>query len=126
MQNKPAVSLTILDDHGLLVDSLSSWFTGNAPDFSVAVAETSWAGCLANGAFPSDVVLMDYRDHAYGPDGILSHAQDELAYARKIGKRVMLGVWSFLRQFMYTKFIVVTVGTGKSADVTGTSTGVTS
>lgn len=38
------------------------------------------------------VVLMDYRDHAYGPDGILSHAQDELAYARKIGKRVMLGV----------------------------------
>ena len=61
MQNKPAVSLTILDDHGLLVDSLSSWFTGNAPDFSVAVAETSWAGCLANGAFPSDVVLMDYQ-----------------------------------------------------------------
>ena len=61
MQNKPAVSLTILDDHGLLVDSLSSWFAGNAPDFSVAVAETSWAGCLANQAFPSDVVLMDYQ-----------------------------------------------------------------
>lgn len=61
MQNKPAVSLTILDDHGLLVDSLSSWFTGNAPDFSVAVAETSWAGCLAKDAFPSDVVLMDFQ-----------------------------------------------------------------
>lgn len=38
------------------------------------------------------VVLMDYRDHAHGPDGILSHASDELVYARKIGKRVMLGV----------------------------------
>jgi hypothetical protein len=38
------------------------------------------------------VVLMDYRDHAHGPDGILSHASDELEYARKIGKRVMLGV----------------------------------
>jgi len=38
------------------------------------------------------VVLMDYRDHAHGPDGILSHAQDEIAYGRKIGKRVMLGV----------------------------------
>ena len=61
MQNKPAVSLTILDDHELLVDSLSSWFTGNAPDFAVAVAETSWAGCLANPQFPSDVVLMDYQ-----------------------------------------------------------------
>lgn len=38
------------------------------------------------------VVLMDYRDHAHGPDGILSHAQDELDYGRKIGKRVLLGV----------------------------------
>jgi hypothetical protein len=38
------------------------------------------------------VVLMDYRDHAEGPDGILSHAHDELDYARKIGKRVLLGV----------------------------------
>lgn len=38
------------------------------------------------------VVLMDYRDKAEGPDGILSHAQDELAYGRKIGKRVLLGV----------------------------------
>lgn len=38
------------------------------------------------------VVLMDYRDHAHGPDGILSHASQELDYARKIGKRVMLGV----------------------------------
>ncbi len=56
-----SVSLTILDDHGLLVDSLSSWFTGNAPDFSVAVSETSWAGCLANLDFPSDVVLMDFQ-----------------------------------------------------------------
>ena len=61
MPSKPAVSLTILDDHGLLVDSLTSWFRGNAPDFDVAVAETSWAGCLANSAFPSDVVLMDYQ-----------------------------------------------------------------
>jgi len=38
------------------------------------------------------VVLMDYRDHAEGPDGILSHARDELDYGRKIGKRVWLGV----------------------------------
>jgi hypothetical protein len=38
------------------------------------------------------VVLMDYRDHAHGPDGILSHASDELAYGRRIGKPVWLGV----------------------------------
>ena len=38
------------------------------------------------------VVLMDYRDHAQGADGILSHAQDELAYAQRIGKSVWIGV----------------------------------
>lgn len=38
------------------------------------------------------VVLMDYRDHALGPDGILSHARQELDYARQIGKRVLLGI----------------------------------
>lgn len=61
MQNNVAVSLTILDDHGLLVDSLTSWFTEHAPDFSVAVAETSWSGCLSNTDFPSAIVLMDYQ-----------------------------------------------------------------
>jgi hypothetical protein len=38
------------------------------------------------------VVLMDYRDHAQGPDGLLSHARNEIAYARKIGKTVWIGV----------------------------------
>ena len=38
------------------------------------------------------VVLMDYRNQAQGPDGILSHARDELAYGRRIGKPVWLGV----------------------------------
>lgn len=38
------------------------------------------------------VVLMDYRDHAHGPDGILSHAENELAYGRRIGKKVWLGI----------------------------------
>ncbi|QNB00847.1 hypothetical protein [Massilia sp. Se16.2.3] len=38
------------------------------------------------------VALMDYRDHALGGDGIVSHAMDELAYADKVGKRVLIGV----------------------------------
>lgn len=38
------------------------------------------------------VALMDYRDHADGGDGIISHAADEMAYGAKIGKRVLLGV----------------------------------
>lgn len=38
------------------------------------------------------VALMDYRDHADGQDGIISHALDELAYAGKIGKKVAIGI----------------------------------
>ena len=38
------------------------------------------------------VVLMDYRNRAEGPDGILSHASEELAYARQIGKPVLIGI----------------------------------
>jgi hypothetical protein len=38
------------------------------------------------------VALMDYRDHAAGGDGLVSHAQDELAYGDKVGKPVLIGV----------------------------------
>ncbi|XYJ11745.1 hypothetical protein ACSUZJ_07090 [Telluria sp. B2] len=38
------------------------------------------------------VALMDYRDHALGGDGIVSHAMDELRYAERIERRVLIGV----------------------------------
>ena len=38
------------------------------------------------------VVLMDYRNRALGPDGILSHGQQEIDYGRRIGKPVWLGL----------------------------------
>ncbi|OON61331.1 hypothetical protein B0920_19715 [Massilia sp. KIM] len=38
------------------------------------------------------VALMDYRDRAEGGDGIISHAMDELEYANRIGRKVMIGV----------------------------------
>jgi len=38
------------------------------------------------------VALMDYRDHADGPDGIVGHAADELAYGARIGRPVVIGV----------------------------------
>ena len=38
------------------------------------------------------VALMDYRDRAGGGDGIVSHALDELRYAERIEKRVLIGV----------------------------------
>ena len=38
------------------------------------------------------VALMDYRDHAAGGDGLVSHARDELEYGNRIGKPVLIGV----------------------------------
>ena len=38
------------------------------------------------------VAIMDYRNVAEGSDGIVSHAQDELDYADRINKKVMIGV----------------------------------
>lgn len=38
------------------------------------------------------VAIMDYRNHAEGGDGIVSHARDEMAYASTHGKAVVLGL----------------------------------
>ena len=38
------------------------------------------------------VALMDYRNYAAGRDSIISHAADELAYADRTGKDVVIGV----------------------------------
>ena len=38
------------------------------------------------------VAIMDYRNAAEGSDGIVSHAQDELDYADRVNKKVMIGV----------------------------------
>jgi len=38
------------------------------------------------------VAIMDYRNVAEGSDGIVSHAQDELDYADRVNKKVMIGL----------------------------------
>ena len=38
------------------------------------------------------VTLMDYRNRAEGSDGIIAHAQDEMDLAKRLGRRVIIGV----------------------------------
>lgn len=38
------------------------------------------------------VALMDYRDHAAGSDGIIRHAESELAFADRISRQVVIGI----------------------------------
>jgi DNA-binding NarL/FixJ family response regulator len=53
------VRVALLDDHELLLDSLSQWIREQEPRFELCVAETTWAGLVHNPAFPVDLVLMD-------------------------------------------------------------------
>lgn len=55
------VRLALLDDHELIVDSLSTWFTDNATDFEVVVRATSWMDLIRDPGFPVDLVLMDLQ-----------------------------------------------------------------
>ncbi len=53
--------LAILDDHGLIVDSLATMFSEQSPEFDVAVRATTWIGLIRDPGFPVDVVLMDLQ-----------------------------------------------------------------
>ncbi|MDH3376370.1 MAG: hypothetical protein OEQ39_05305 [Gammaproteobacteria bacterium] len=39
-----------------------------------------------------NVGIMDYRTIAYGADGVIAHATDELRYAARLGKKVFVGL----------------------------------
>lgn len=53
--------LALLDDHGLIVDSLARWFEDSAPDFEVVLRATSWMDLIRSPQFPVDLVLMDLQ-----------------------------------------------------------------
>ena len=90
----------------LYLERLDEWMTiahGSGLDVSVAIPfwldryEVEWRGRQRwmNAHVQSTVdtvVLMDYRDKADGHDGILRHAESELAWASRHVKRVVIGV----------------------------------
>jgi DNA-binding NarL/FixJ family response regulator len=55
------VRLSLLDDHRLLIDSMSSWITDNAPGFEVVLARSNWADFVCSPSFPGDLVFLDYQ-----------------------------------------------------------------
>jgi DNA-binding NarL/FixJ family response regulator len=55
------VRLAILDDHELLLDSLGSWITANAPDFELVLTASSWFELVQSDLFPTDLVLLDLQ-----------------------------------------------------------------
>lgn len=55
------VRLAILDDHEVLLDSLSSWIFANAPDFDLVLSATSWLDLVHSENFPTDLVFLDFQ-----------------------------------------------------------------
>lgn len=53
--------LAILDDHEVLLNSLSSWIQSNAPDFDVVLTARSWIELVHSPNFPTDVVILDFQ-----------------------------------------------------------------
>jgi len=55
------VRLAILDDHEVLLDSLSSWITSHAPDFDLVLLAPTWLELVHSPAFPTDLVFIDLQ-----------------------------------------------------------------
>jgi DNA-binding NarL/FixJ family response regulator len=55
------VRLAILDDHEVLLDSLSSWIFANAPDFDLVLSASSWLELVHSDNFPTDLVFLDFQ-----------------------------------------------------------------
>ncbi|MEO8908474.1 MAG: response regulator [Microbacteriaceae bacterium] len=55
------VRVALLDDHELLLDSLSSWIRTNEPQFELVLAVGTWVELVHSSAFPTDLVLMDLQ-----------------------------------------------------------------
>ncbi len=55
------VRLAILDDHEVLLDSLTSWISANAPDFELVLSAPSWLELVHSANFPTDLVFIDFQ-----------------------------------------------------------------
>ena len=57
----PRVRLALLDDHEVLLYSLSSWIAQNAPDFDLVLSASTWLQLVHSDNFPTDLVFIDFQ-----------------------------------------------------------------
>lgn len=55
------IRVALLDDHELLLDSMTSWMRTNATDFDVVLSATSWLQLVHSPSFPTDLVFIDVQ-----------------------------------------------------------------
>lgn len=55
------IRLAILDDHEVLLDSLGSWISANAPDFDLVLSAQTWLELVHSDNFPTELVFLDFQ-----------------------------------------------------------------
>ncbi|GAB3038751.1 two-component system response regulator LiaR [Parafrigoribacterium mesophilum] len=60
-QRPRRVRLALLDDHEVLLDTLSSWIFANAPDFDLVLSASTWLELVHSDNFPTDLVFIDFQ-----------------------------------------------------------------
>lgn len=55
------VRIAILDDHEVLLDSMTTWVAQNAPDFRLVLAAQTWLQLVHSDQFPADIVIIDFQ-----------------------------------------------------------------
>ena len=58
---RPPVRLAVLDDHEVLLDSLTAWIGANAPDFDLVLCASSWPELVHSAHFPTELVFLDFQ-----------------------------------------------------------------
>ena len=61
LPQRTRVRLAILDDHEVLLDSLGSWISANAPDFELVLSASTWLQLVHSDRFPTDLVFLDFQ-----------------------------------------------------------------
>jgi DNA-binding NarL/FixJ family response regulator len=61
LSNRAPIRLAILDDHEVLLDSLNSWITNNAPDFDVVLTASTWLQLVHSDRFPTELLFLDFQ-----------------------------------------------------------------
>lgn len=55
------IRLALLDDHEVLLDTLSSWIQANAPDFELVLSANTWLQLVHSNNFPTELVFIDFQ-----------------------------------------------------------------
>ncbi len=59
--DRAPIRLAVLDDHEVLLDSLGSWISANAPDFDLVLSAQTWLELVHSDSFPTDLVFLDFQ-----------------------------------------------------------------